>query len=292
MSEITAATRLCGVIGWPVEHSLSPLMQNAAMEAMGLPWVYVALPVAPERIGEAVRGMRALGIVGLNVTIPHKQAVIEHLDWIDPAARAIGAVNTIHHADGELRGYNTDAYGFTQSIIADGELTFGGATVLILGAGGAARGMAAGAAAEGAKKIILANRTRERAEAIAKDLQAHYPDTAWEVVQASDASLAHAAARSQIVANSTSLGMKATDPLPLPAEAIEPQQVVFDAVYSPPETPLLRAAKDRGAIAVGGLGMLARQGARALAIWSGMEPDEDLMLTVLTRHVREAAARS
>lgn len=289
---ITGKTRVAAVIGWPVEHSLSPPMQNAAIRKLGLDWVYIALPVHPESIKQAVAGAKALGFVGLNCTIPHKEAVIPLLDEIDPAAAAIGAVNTIHfQADGKVVGYNTDAYGFAATVMAEGELILQGTTVLILGSGGAARGMAAGAAMEGAKKVILANRTRERAEAIAAALEPAFPQTRFEVVQHSPASLKNAAGRSQLIANASSLGMRAEDPLPIDADCIEAGQVVFDTVYSPPETALLREARARGGICVGGIGMLARQGAKSLSIWSGLQPDEDLMLSVLTRLARERAER-
>jgi shikimate dehydrogenase len=300
----TGSTKLCGVIGDPVAHSLSPLMQNAAMQALGLDWAYMPFHVKPEGLRAAIEGARALGIVGLNVTIPHKETVVALLDELDPLAEAIAAVNTIHFDAGRAKGYNTDAYGFTQSVLADGELEMAGATVLVLGGGGAARGLAAGAASEGAKKVILANRTRARAERIAGDLERVFPAVRWEVVQASATSLRNAAGRAQVVANATSLGMKASDELPIPADALTPGQVVFDSVYfmpragsaaakeaaegSPGDTALLRAARAAGCITVGGLAMLARQGAKSLAIWTGLEPDEDLMLSLLIKHVRES----
>ncbi len=279
---------MAGVLGWPVDHSLSPPMQNAAIKELGLDWVYVALSVAPRNLGAAIEGVRALGIAGLNITIPHKIAVMEYLDEIDDDARVIGAVNTVRVDGARLIGSNTDAYGFTATVMAEGEMMFPDATVLILGAGGVARAMAAGAAAEGARKVILANRTRSKAEEIAQDFDSIYPSTRFEVVQASAPSLAHAAQRSGLIANATSLGMRPEDPMPIEAESIEPHHVVFDTVYAPPETELLKAARRRGAVCVGGLGMLARQGARALAAWSGLEPDEDLMLSVLRKSVAES----
>lgn len=287
---IFGSTRVVGVIGHPVEHSLSPPMQNAAIRALGLDWVYVAFPVPPEAIPAAIAGARALGIVGLNCTIPHKELVPPHLDEIDPIARAIGAVNTIHfRPDGRAVGHNTDAYGFAATVMAEAEIPLEGATVLVLGGGGAARGMAAGAAIEKARKVILANRSRERAERIVADLEPVFPDTRWEVVQASEPSLRNAAERSTVIANATSLGMRAEDPSPIPASCILPEHVVFESVYAQPETALLRAAREAGAIRVGGLGMLARQGAKSLSIWSGMEPSEDLMLDTLRAVLRERA---
>jgi shikimate dehydrogenase len=277
------------VIGWPVEHSLSPPMQNAAIRALGLDWVYIALPVAPRNLGDAMTGVRALGIVGVNCTIPHKETVIPFLDEIDPVARAIGAVNTVHNKAGKLVGYNTDAYGFSASVMAEGELMFPEITTLVIGGGGVARGIAAGAAAEGAKKIILANRTRAKAEKIAADIGEAFPDCRIEVVQASASSLRNAAERSELIVNATALGMRDDDDLPLPADCIEPEHLVFDTVYAPPDTALLRTARERGARTIGGLGMLARQGAKSLSIWSGMEPDEDLMLNVLRKTAAQRA---
>lgn len=265
-------------------------MQNAAIRALGLDWIYVALPVAPRNIEAALAGVRALGIVGINCTIPHKESVIPFLDEIDPTARAIGAVNTIHNKAGRLVGYNTDAYGFAASVMAEGELLFPEITVLVVGGGGVARGIAAGAAAEGAKKVILANRTRAKAEQIAKDVGAAFPDCRIEVVQASPPSLRNAAGRSELIVNATSLGMREGDELPVPADCIEADHVVFDTVYAPPDTSLLQTARARGARTIGGLGMLARQGAKSLSIWSGLQPDEDLMLSVLRKTAAERSS--
>lgn len=291
-ARISGHTRIAAVFGWPVEHSLSPPMQNAAIEALGIDWVYVALPVPPASLEDALKGARAMGFAGFNCTIPHKETILPLLDEIDELARAIGAVNTVQFVEGRSIGHNTDAYGFTETVLADGELMLRDATVLVLGSGGVARAIAAGAASEGARKIILANRTRSRAEAIVREVGAAFPDIAWEVVQASPPSLAHAASRAELIVNATSLGLRPGDPLPIQAEALNPGQVVFDTVYTPPETALLRAARARGAVCVGGLGMLARQGARALAIWTGLEPDEDLMLSVLQKCAAERTNRA
>ncbi len=255
-------------------------MQNAAIEALGLDWVYVPMAVRPGGLGEAVAGARAMGFVGLNCTIPHKEAAAALAEELDDAARLTGAVNTLKFGDA-VQGFNTDVYGFTQTVLAEAEITFEDLTVLILGAGGAARGIAVGAAQEGARKVIVANRTRPRAEEVVLRLEASFPRTRFEIVQASEPSLANAAARSDLIVNATSLGLRPDDPLPIAARSLEPRHVVMDTVYTPPETPLLTAARAAGAISVGGLGMLARQGARSLALWSGLEADEDLMLRVL-----------
>ncbi len=274
-------------MGWPVDHSLSPPMQNAAIEALGLDWVYVALPVAPENLPQALAGARAMGMVGMNLTIPHKQEVLGLLNQIDPTAKAIGAVNTVHFTDEGAFGYNTDAEGYVGAVQAEGRFDFKGAHVLQIGAGGVGRAMALGAAKAGARRLTLLNRTLERADRLADEIRRHAPQLAVNVAGDPQA-VASAAREADLIANATSLGMKADDPLPLAAELIEARHVVFDTVYAPvAETPLLKAAAQAGARAVQGLGMLARQGARALAIWSGREPDEALMEQVL----REQLAR-
>jgi shikimate dehydrogenase len=287
MPSIRATTRLAAVIGWPVHHSLSPAMQNAAIEDLGLDWIYVALAVRPEGLAAALAGARAIGMVGLSVTIPHKQAVMGLLDRIDPVAEAIGAVNTVHFTeDGGSVGYNTDAEGYVRTVEAESAARFAGATVLQIGAGGAGRAMAAGALAAGAARLLLHNRTAKTARELAATLRERYPSSAVESVEEGD--LIARSGEAGIIANATSLGLREGDALPLPEVALRPGQVVFDTVYNPAETPLLAAARRAGALPVGGLGMLARQGARALEIWSrgltDRRPDEGLMLSVLRRH--------
>lgn len=280
MASIDAKTRLAGVVGWPIEHSLSPTIQNAAIEALGLNMVYVAFAVAPDKLFEAVHGARALGLTGLNITIPHKESVLALLDEVDPLARAIGAVNTIHFVEGRARGYNTDAYGYRRTVEIDGGFNFVGKSVLQIGSGGAGRAMGAATAAAGAKRLILCDIAPARAFQLAGELSDHYPATQFEVLNHLN-EVAGAAASADLIANATPLGMKPEDPLPLPAEAIESRHIVFDAVYNPSPTALLAAAAARGARTIAGLGMLARQGARALEIWTGQQPNEQLMIDVL-----------
>lgn len=277
---IDSKTRLVGVIGWPVDHSLSPPMQNAAIAALGLNWVYVAMPVAPEALAEAIGGARALGFVGLNVTIPHKQAVAGLMDRLDPAAEAIGAVNTVVFTPDGTLGHNTDAEGYTATVEAESDFRFQGQTVLQLGAGGVGRAMAAGAAAAGAGRVLIHARRPEKASELATSLAQHYPKVIFEAV-VGEAALAEAAAGAGLIANATPLGMRAGDDLPLPERLIGPGHTVFDTVYIPARTRLLEAARARGAQDVEGVGMLVRQGARSLAIWSGLSPDASLMERVL-----------
>lgn len=280
MVDINAKTKLVGVVGWPAEHSLSPAMQNAAIEKLGLNWVYLAFPVPPQHLAEAIAGAKALGYVGLNITIPHKEAVRGTLDGVDPLAKAIGAVNTIHFHEGLAIGFNTDAEGYTRTIEEESAFRFKGRTVLQIGAGGAGRAMAAGAAAAGAARVILSDIDADRAVHLATHMKNHYPAVAFEALMA-PALLPEAARQADLIANATPLGMKPGDPLPLPAEVIEPRHTLFDAVYVTAHTPLLEEAKKKGAQVVSGLGMLARQGARSLEIWCAQRPDEALMIQVL-----------
>jgi shikimate dehydrogenase len=282
---ITGKTRIVGVIGWPVAHTLSPPMQNAALRALGLDWVYGAFPVAPEKLAEAIHGARALGLVGLNVTIPHKQAVPALMDELDPLAQAIGAVNTIRFTEDRTLGYNTDAIGYTRTVQEEGDFDFAGATVLQIGAGGVGRAMAAGAALAGAARVLIHARRPVAAAELAGALAPHFPATTFEAVPAEELEIAAgeigAAGEQGLIANATPLGMHAGDALPLDEALIPAECTVFDTVYVPAETAFLQAARRRGAMAVGGLGMLARQGAQSLRHWTGLEPDEELMLRVL-----------
>ncbi|MBX3015818.1 MAG: shikimate dehydrogenase [Caldilineaceae bacterium] len=281
MITISGKTKLVGVIGWPVSHSVSPAMHNAALADLGLDWGYVPLPVPTEpaeRIGEAVRGLRALGFCGANVTVPHKQAVMPHLDWLTPAAQAIGAVNTIRvEEDGRLSGDNTDARGFVADLREHG-VDPAGKRALVLGAGGSARAIVYGLAEAGCLSITILNRTVEKAHDLATDIRAVFPfcRLSGHTMPAEIALLAQEAA---IIINCTSLGMTPkVEGLPW-AEAVpfRPGQVVYDLVYNPPQTRLLQKAAADGAQAIGGLGMLIWQGAIAFERWTGQQPSVAVM---------------
>lgn len=278
--QLTGKTTIVGLIGWPVSHSVSPPMHNAAFAALGLDWCYVALPVPidpPGRIGEAVRGLRALGLRGANVTIPHKQAVIAHLDQLSPAAQAIGAVNTIRvEPDGSFFGDNTDAPGFIADL-RDHGVDPAGQRVIVLGAGGSARAIVYGLAAAGANEIVIFNRSQDKADNLATQMQARFPHCV--IVTQSLAQLAATTARSQLIVNTTSLGMTPNvDTTPWPDElALEPTQVVYDLVYNPRQTRLLQKASTDGARAIGGIGMLFWQGAIAFELWTGQKPPVEVM---------------
>jgi shikimate dehydrogenase len=276
-------TTLVAVMGWPIAHSLSPAMHNAAFEALGMNWRYVPLPVRPGEVGAAIQGLRALGFRGCNVTVPHKEAVIPHLDRIPPRVAAFGAVNTLildRAKDGSctITGENTDVQGFVHAL-RQGGLDPEGHRVLVVGAGGAARGVIYGLCRAGAEAVTVLNRTPGRAETLVADLSAHAGETALETGALTPEALAHQAERVDLLIQSTTVGMWPhidasiwPDDRPLPAHL-----VVCDLVYRPIETKLLRQARGSGATAIDGLGMLIGQGALSFEMWTGVWPPEDVM---------------
>jgi shikimate dehydrogenase len=287
---ISGKTTIVGLIGWPVSHSVSPPMHNAAFAELGLDWCYVPLPVPvepAERVGEAVRGLRAMGLCGANVTVPHKQAVMPHLDRMTGAARAIGAVNTIRiEEDGALLGDNTDARGFVRDLQAHG-VTLNGKRAIVLGAGGSARAVVYGLAEAGCSEVAILNRTVSKAQQLADTMQVHFAHCR---ISAADlyAGVAQWAPAADLVVNCTSLGMTPNvEGLPWdPDVPFRPDQVVYDLVYNPPRTRLLQMATDAGAQTIGGLGMLIWQGAIAFELWTG----RDAPVNVMRRTVEEAFA--
>ncbi|MCX7671385.1 MAG: shikimate dehydrogenase [Anaerolineae bacterium] len=306
---ISGATRLVGVLGWPVEHSLSPAMHNAAFAALGLDWVYVPLAVPPERLADAVRGLRALGFVGSNVTLPHKPALAPLMDELTPVAAAIGSVNTVVvRPDGSLLGDSTDGYGFMADLQAHGvaigrwtkarmdeaaQPQAAGAAAgrdaavvcrraLVIGAGGAARAVVYALAAAGAA-VAIANRTVASAEALCRMTAAALPQATVSAHPFPDA-LARLAAEADLVVNTTSLGLHGdADPLPWDPEVpFRPGQVVYDLIYHV-RTPFLRLAAAAGARAIAGLGMLVHQGARSFELWTGRPAPVEAMYAAVRR---------
>jgi shikimate dehydrogenase len=274
---ISGKTKVCGVIGDPIEHTMSPVMHNAAFSELGLDYAYLAFQVRAEELARAIEGMRALGIRGLNVTIPHKVAVMPFLDELDPLAKKIGAVNTIVNDAGLLKGYNTDATGFLQAL-KDKGFEPGGKQVAILGAGGASRAISFILAESGANLVIL-NRLEELdwAEALARQIS----NTFKKEVKAlgSDAANLKAALDSaDIVVNATSVGMSPhRSESPVPAKLLRAGMVVFDIVYNPLKTRLATEAAQAGAETVMGIDMLVWQGALSFEMWTGKKAPVELM---------------
>ena len=273
--EISGKTKICALIGDPVEHSMSPVMHNTAYKKLGLDYVYIPFQVKPEGLEPAVAGLRALNVRGFNVTIPHKVAVIPWLDGLDPLAEKIGAVNTVVNTDGELRGYNTDAEGFLQALLEHG-IKPKGKRIAVLGAGGASRAITYIMVGKGARVTIL-NRQQELdwAEDIAQLIR---KDLGKEVKVLELGQLAGAIENVDILINATSVGMSpAAEESPVSAHLLNKIPAVFDIVYNPMETRLLREAKAAGARVIGGVDMLAWQGALAFEKWTGQKAPLDLM---------------
>jgi shikimate dehydrogenase len=277
MKTISGKTIVCGIIADPVEHTMSPVMHNTAFKALGLNYVYVPFLVKGEELGEAIEGMRALHIRGLNVTIPHKVAVIPFLDKLDPVAEKIGAVNTIVNDNDVLTGYNTDAIGFLQALL-DKKVDPKGKKILVMGAGGAARAICCILADNGADLCIL-NRKLELdwAYNLAKRISQHYTVnvTAGELDREH---LQKSLADTGILVNATSVGMSPDiDRTPIDADLIRPGLLVVDIVYNPLQTLLLKQAQANGARTISGLDMLAWQGAVAFEKWTGQKAPLELM---------------
>lgn len=294
----SARTRLLGVLGSPVRHSASPAMHNAALEALGLDWTYLAFEVHPDTLGTTLRGARDLGVLGLNLTVPHKLLAVPLMDVLDDSAQTYGAVNTVIYeyqtASGDwmpvgqlpeirgpvrMRGANTDADALLRSLGEDLGIEPRSARILLLGAGGAARAAALRLADEGVGELWLVNRTASKAEELASEIRLRNPAVEVHVGYPPDSV--------EIVLNATSLGMKAGDPLPWdPARfSLDRADGVYDMVYRPAETVLLRTAREAGCRTANGLGMLLYQGAAALELWTGRPVPIDVMRSALLSEV-------
>jgi len=285
---ISGRTRVCGIIGDPIEHTMSPVMHNAAFEKMGVDYFYVPFRVKKEQLAKAIEGVRALNIRGLNVTIPHKVDIIPFLDGLDPLAKRIGAVNTVVNDEGILTGYNTDATGFLQALLERGIEPRGG-NIVILGAGGASRAISFILAETGSNLVIL-NRLLELdwAEELASRLS-HTFAKEVEALELNQKNLAEALEKADILVNATSVGMTPSmDETLVPFNLLKPGLVVFDIVYNPIKTRLLREAEEAGAKIISGIDMLVWQGALAFEKWTGIKAPIELMreevIKILQRH--------
>jgi shikimate dehydrogenase len=284
--DINGQTKLVGLIGYPIEHSLSPAMHNSAFAALSLNWRYVPLPVHPERLGEAVAGLRALGFMGANVTVPHKEAVISYLDDVAPEAQAIGAVNIIVVREGKSIGYNTDWLGFLTAL-SEGGFDPHGKRAVVLGAGGAARAVVYALSQAGAQVTIL-NRTPARAQALVQDFSPLFPSLSLLSLPITPQTLEEQAAEAHLLVNATPVGMwPEVDQSPWPEDLAFPSHLtVFDLVYNPRQTKLLRQAQAAGAKGIGGLGMLVHQGTAAFELWTGEKAPVETMYEAASRMLR------
>jgi shikimate dehydrogenase len=299
---ISATTRLCAVYGHPVKHSASPAMHNAALPVLGLNWRYLAFDVPPDNLRDAISGAAAMRFIGLNLTVPHKILAMDMVDDLDESARTWGAVNTVlfegRNAGGQgypwrplrdcdfetlgevrTRGFNTDADAIPRSLQEDLGLKLSGATVLLLGAGGAGRTAALKLASEGVKQLYLINRTRTKAEGVAGEIQKRFPSV--------KTSCDYPEGPVDLVVNATSLGLRVDDPLPFETGRFSLKQAAaaYDMIYRPSETRFLAEAAQNGCKIANGLGMLLYQGARSLEIWTGLPAPVDVMRAALKEQI-------
>lgn len=282
--KISGSTMIYGIFGHPVEHTFSPGMQNAAFRKLGIDACYVPFGVHPDRLGDAVRAVPAMGLKGLNITVPHKQNVIPFLDGLSEEAALIGAVNTIEVKQGTtLIGHNTDGRGFLRSLKENAGFNPKGRRFLFIGAGGAARAVGFSLAIAGAERIAFIDMDRNKADSLANDIRTKVNVNAEAI---GVEGLFEHASGSHCLINATPLGLKKADPLPITGENIHKGHLVCDLVYNQPMTLLLKAARARGARTMGGLGMLLFQGVIAFEIWTGRKAPVQLMKNALARQIR------
>ena len=299
-----------GIIGYPIRHSISPAFQQAALDHYSLDAVYQAWEVAPDELGGFMAGLRESDALGINVTVPHKEAVIPHLDEVDDWAADAGAVNTVRNDGGRLVGHNTDGVGFIRALEGEAGFAPRGRRVLIIGAGGSARAVALALARSGVESITIANRTLQRASDLAGDVSrrgaASSPDvpsplvgegqdeggrilpsregalaSALDVEAVPLEAVAEVAPSADLIVNCTTLGMRHgpdEEGAPVRADLIPPGALVYDLVYNPPDTPLLAEARRAGAVVLGGLAMLVYQGAASFEHWTGLDAPVDVMM--------------
>jgi shikimate dehydrogenase len=268
---IKGTTKVYAIFGHPVSHSLSPQMHNAAFGALGLDCVYIAFDVQPKDFEVAARAIRSMGISGVNITIPHKESIIFFLDEISPEASLIGAVNTVKNEDGKLTGYNTDVGGFLRSI-KDLGFEPKGLSVTVLGAGGAARAVLSALCIKEASEIYVINRTFDKAKKLTSEFKRNFKDTQIHAVSLDDKDeMEKSLSSANLFVNATSAGMKGVDSVEIPLELLSEEAVIYDLVYDPIETNLIKEANELGHKASGGLSMLLYQGAESFEIWTGLD---------------------
>jgi shikimate dehydrogenase len=296
---IDASTRICAVYGFPIKHSASPAMQNAGIAALGLNWRYIACEVTPETLRIAIEGAKAMRLVGLNLTVPHKLLALDFVDVFDDSVKTWGAVNAIRvegrdknghwlpiyqFTDSQpdkirTQGFNTDAEAITRSLGEDLGIELRGSRVLVLGAGGAGRVAALKLAAENVAELFLVNRTHSKASAVAAEIRRRHLNIKIQV--------GYPRGDVDLCINATSLGLSPNDPLPFDNKQFSVRQAlaVYDMIYRPAETPFLQIAKASASRVANGLGMLLYQGAKSLEIWSGQPAPIGVMRAALQRNV-------
>lgn len=280
---LSGKTKVYGIFGDPIAHSLSPAMQNHAFRHYEIDAAYVPFHVVPEDLESAVAALRVLNIAGVNVTVPHKEKIIPFLDEIDPATQLIGAVNTVVNNDGVLTGYNTDASGFMRSLRVSMEFEPLGKKIVILGAGGACRAVSVALSFAGVHSIMVANRHPERAENLISGLRPHFQDVDLASSGYDEDAYFDALADADLVVNATSVGLHGESLSFLPLERIKGSAFIFDMIYSLSKTTLIKSAHELNLRSDDGLSMLAAQGEDAFALWTGLQPAQGFMRDFLIR---------
>ncbi|MFA5859046.1 MAG: shikimate dehydrogenase [Elusimicrobiota bacterium] len=283
---ITGKTKVVGVIGYPIEHSMSPVMHNAALQESELDFVYVPFEVNPAEVERAIKAIRSYGIIGINVTIPHKETVVRFLDKLDESAKHIRAVNTIHNKDGKLVGYNTDIYGFITSLKDIGGFEPREKSVFVLGSGGAARAVVYGLVKEKVERLFISDINNARARSFAAQVKYFFPRADLKVVHNNGHEIKECIKECQLFVNATPVGMKHGDCCPIDKNFIHDRLFVYDVIYNR-ETELLEHARDRGVKCMNGADMLVLQGARAFEIWTGKKAPVELMKKMLLKKLTE-----
>lgn len=276
------------VIGDPVAHSLSPELQNAALRECGIDMQYTRLQLRAEDLGEGISLIRKLGLIGLNVTLPHKEHVLGLLDEIDPNAEQVEAVNTVVVRDGKLIGFNTDGVGFSRAVREVFSVDLRDLRVLLLGAGGAAQAIAFECARENCERLVIANRTRAKADRLVQKLQHFFagprvlgPVARLQTIGWDESDLRMQIPHTDLLVNATPLGLRQSDQSPVPARLLAPHLIIYDTVYGPARTALLAAATGAGARGSNGASMLLHQGTQAFELWFGREAPLPVMRSAL-----------
>ncbi len=278
---ISPSTTPYAVLGHPISHSLSPRMQNAAFESLGMDAVYLAFDVPPAKLMQTLPALGDLGFAGINLTVPLKEVAFRGLTDLDEAARNLGSVNTIKIGAGSLKGFSTDGEGFLRAVREAFDLSMRGLSLFLLGCGGAGRAVAMACAAAGAGRILLADADRGRLSGLEAALRALGHETAISAVGTDPDAWRRACRDADLVVHATPIGMHAGEPSVLPPDAFRSGQRVFDLIYMFPETVLMRTARAAGAQTSNGLGMLLHQGALSFSIWTGCEAPVAVMRRVL-----------
>lgn len=281
MKALSGHTKPFAVLGHPIGHTLSPVMHNAAFESLGLDAIYLAFDVSPESLMTVLSAMHDMGFGGVNLTVPLKEVAFKGLPQLADSARRLGAVNTVEFTPGGLCGHNTDGQGFLTAVRESFDFAVRGQTLFVLGCGGAGRAVAITAAAEDAKRLILADLDESRCQNVAKEIQAIAPSVQIEYAGTTPGEWAQRTQSAQMIVQASPVGMKAEDVCPLPPSAFHPSQLAFDLVYNRPETCFTRAAIAGGAKATNGLGMLLHQGAEAFSVWTGKPAAIEVMRKAL-----------